>query len=285
MVAGLQAIPMLTVGTFTLARFPNRELHVQVDTQAAGQRCIVLGSIAPPETTLVSFLLLCHTLKKEGAKSVTAVLPYLAYSRHDKKEPQKSHATALIGELLSSAGVDAVVTIDVHSAQAQQLFPIPLLSLSPAKIFAQEIANLSLHSATIVAPDEGAISRCAAVARAAGLTSEIAYLTKQRTAKGITHRELHGTVGTQVIIVDDMLDTGGTLLSCCAKLLEKGVQAIYIMVTHGLFTGTEWEQLWDLGVKRIYCTDSLPLPKRLRSPNITVLSIIPLLVDELKEEH
>jgi ribose-phosphate pyrophosphokinase len=285
MVEGLTAIPDLVAGTWALARFPNDELYLALDAKAPGHRCIVLGSIAPPETTLVSFLLLCHTLQEEGATAVTAVLPYLAYSRHDKKEPQKSHATALIGELLSSAGVDEVVTVDVHSPQAERLFPIPLVSLSPAPIFANEIAKFSLPGVTIVAPDEGAIDRCEAVARAAGLNREIAYLTKHRTATGVTHRELHGTVGAQVVIVDDMLDTGGTLISCCEKLLAEGVQEIYIMVTHGLFTGTAWEQVWDLGVKQIYCTDSLPLPERMRSGQITVLSIIPLLVHELTKNR
>lgn len=285
MVAGLKAVPKLVTGIWTLARFPNDELYLTLETGATGHRCIVLGSIAPPETALVSFLLLCHTLKEEGAKTITAVLPYLAYSRHDKKEPQKSRATALIGELLRSAGADQVVTIDVHSPQAEQLFPLPLVSLSPAKIFANEIARLSLPGVTIVAPDEGAIERCAAVAREAGIKSEIAYLTKKRTETGITHRELHGEVGTQAVIVDDMLDTGATLISCCQQLLERGVQEIYIMVTHGLFTGTEWKQLWHLGVKQIYCTDSLPWPEPVSTAPITVLSIIPLLVDKLNEER
>ena len=280
---GLKAIPQLALGRFTLACFPNHELHLALDGQASGQQAIVLGSISPPATNLVSFLLLCHTLKKEGAQTITALLPYLAYSRHDKAEPQKSQATALIGNLLSSAGVDKVITVDVHSPQAHQLFPIPLLSLSPVRIFAEALTNLALPDVTIVAPDEGAIGRCQAVASAVGVKRELAYLTKQRTERGVTHRELHGRVGKQVVIIDDMLDTGGTLVSCCEKLLAIGVQEIYIMVTHGLFTGTAWEKLWALGVKQIYCTDSLPLPEHLRSARLRVLSVIPLLVEQLKE--
>jgi ribose-phosphate pyrophosphokinase len=271
----------VTMGAFRLARFPNNELYIQLDAQATEQKCIVLGSIAPPDTNLFSFLLLCHTLKTDGAQKVTAVLPYLAYSRHDKKEPQQSRATALIGQLFGSAGADEVVTVDVHSPLVNQLFPIPLVSLSPARIFAQEIARCSLQSATIVAPDEGAINRCEAVAKAVGIKSEVAYLTKKRTETGVTHRDLHGSVGRQVVIVDDMLDTGGTLISCCEKLLEQGVEEIYIMVTHGLFTGTAWEKLWELRVQLIYCTDTIPLPENACSKNIIVLSVIPLLVEEL----
>lgn len=274
----------ITMGAFRLARFPNGELYIQLDTQATKQKCIALGSIAPPDTNLFSFLLLCHTLKANEAKTVTAVLPYLAYSRHDKKEPQKSHAGALIGHLFGSAGAEEVVTVDVHSPLVSQLFPIPLVSLSPARVFAEEIARRSLHSATIVAPDEGAINRCEAVAKAVGMKGEVAFLTKKRTETGVIHRELHGSVGKQAVIVDDMLDTGGTLISCCEKLLEQGVEEIWIMVTHGLFTGSAWEKLWELGVQQIYCTDTILLPENARSKNIIVLSVVPLLAEALKKD-
>ncbi len=285
MVEKLKEIPNLTIGKFSLERFPNNELYIMLHTHATERECIVVGSISPPDTNLISFLLLCHTLKKENAHSITAVLPYLAYSRHDKKEYQRSYATVLIGELLSTSGADRVVTVDVHSLHVKQLFPIPLISLSPAKLFAEELKKLNLQNVTIVAPDEGAIKRAEAVRREAGIKKEIAYVVKKRTADGVKLIELHGKVSKTAVIVDDILDTGKTLISCCEKLKEKGARDIYIMVTHGQFNGIEWKQLWKLGVKRMYCTDTIPLPKHAKSKNITVVSIIPLLVDELKEEN
>lgn len=282
---GLKKIPNFTEGKFVIERFPNDELHIMLHTDAAERECLVLGTIAPPEVNLVSFLLLCHTLKKEKARRVTAVLPYLAYSRHDKKEPQKSYAAALIGDLLNASGVDDVVTVDVHSKNVVRLFPIPLVSVSPAKIFAQEILRLKLSDSTVVAPDEGAKQRAEDVVKALKIKKEITYIVKKRTSDGVKFVDLKGTVGKKVIIIDDILDTGKTLVACCEKLKEKGVKEIYIMVTHGFFTGNEWEKLWGLGVRRIYCTDSVPLSKYVSSKNITVLSIIPLLADELKKEQ
>ncbi len=129
-----------------------------------------------------------------------------------------SDDSAWIGELLRAAGVDDVVTVDLHSRTAHHLFPVPLRSLSPAEIFAGEITRLSLAGATVVAPDEGALDRCEAVRQATGIDRPVAYFEKTRTAAGITHSGLHGTVGRHVVIVDDILDTGGTLISSCEAL-------------------------------------------------------------------
>lgn len=273
--------PNLVLGKFELKRFSNDELYITLQNQVKGYECIVLGSLAPPEINIFSYILLCHTLKKENATNIMAVLPYLSYSRHDKNEPQKSYALPLMGKLLFSAGIDKVITFDIHSPIAKQLFPMPLISLSPAKLFAKEIMSQSMQNATIVAPDEGAIERCQAVSKELGIVGDIAYIEKKRTDKGVTHNELHGTVGKQVIIIDDILDTGKTLISCCQKLLNIGVKEICVMVTHGLFTGNEWQKLWELGVKRIYCTNTIPLSEHVRSQKITVLSIIPLLKVQL----
>lgn len=277
----LRQIPNFVAEKFTLERFSNNELNITLHTQVKECACIVLGTLAPPEINIFSFMLLCHTLKKEGSTNITAVLPYLAYSRHDKNEPQKSYALPLIGELLFRAGADKVITFDIHSPIAERVFPIPLISLSPAKLFAKEIITQSMQNATIVAPDEGAIKRCRAVLKEIGKSDEIAYTEKKRTSEGVIHRQLHGSVGKQVIIIDDILDTGKTLVSCCQKLSNVGVKEICVMVTHGLFTGNEWKKLWELGVNRIYCTDTVPLVKDEKSTKIIVLSIIPQLRDNL----
>lgn len=271
----------LIQGAFTLKRFLNDELYITLDTNVDGIRCIVLGSLAPPDGNLLSFLILCHTLKKEQAVNITAVLPYLAYSRHDKNEPLKSHITALLGEILPRTGINKIITFDIHSPHAQSLFPIPLISLSTAKLFAKEIISQSLGHATIVAPDEGAIDRCEAVLKEADMKGDVAYMIKRRTDQQIIHSELRGEVGTSAIIVDDILDTGKTLVSCCEKLSRVGVKNIYIMITHGLFTGTVWQKLWQLGVRRIYCTNTVPIAPQVKSENIIELSIVPLLSDKL----
>lgn len=273
----------LALGRFDIERFENGELHLDLQTPAAGEDCFLLGSIAPPDEQLLSAFLLAHTLKKEHARHVTAILPYLAYARDDKDKPGKSLATAWAGSLARASGLDGVISIDVHSERAMRLFPIPVLSLSPGEVFAEALARFGLQRATIVAPDEGAIGRCAAVQRAAGMPDvKIPYFRKQRSAAGIVHAGPIGEVGREVVMVDDILDTGGTLLSACEKLRQAGVEEITILVSHGLFTGERWKHLWRLGVKRIVCTDSVPPASSAAECEIVRLSIVPLLANQLR---
>lgn len=270
-------------GRFQIERFENGELHLDIETPVAGEDCFLLGSIAPPDEQLLSALLLAHTLKKERARRVTAIFPYLAYARDDKDKPGKSLATAWIGSLARASGLDRVISVDMHSERAMRLFPIPVQSLSSAEVLAEAVGRFGLQRATIVAPDEGAVGRCAAVQRAAGKPAvEIPYFRKQRTASGITHQGPIGEVGREVVIVDDILDTGGTLLSACEKLRQIGVEEITILVTHGLFTGERWKQLWRLGVKRIVCTDSLPAVASAGEHGILRLSIVPLVANQMR---
>ena len=271
----------IPLGQFAIDRFPNHEVHAVIQTEVANEECLILGTIAPPDEQLLSTLLLSHTLKKEDARAIIALLPYLAYARDDKLKAGQSVATAWVGALLQASGVDKVITVDVHSAIAQRLFPMPLVSLSPATMFAQEIARLSLLNATIVAPDEGARDRCQEVARAAGMTAEVVVLEKRRTREGVIHVSISGQVEQQAVIVDDILDTGGTLVSCCEQLQRRGVRDITILVTHGLFTGTLWQKLWTLGVKRIYCTDTVPPAQERPVGNISTLSVLPFLCQHL----
>ena len=251
--------PDITFGAFSIERFPNGERHVRLGASVAGKRCIVLGTVAPPAENLASYLLLCHTLRSQGARKVVALLPYLAYSRHDRREPLESHGAAWMGALLGASGVTSVVTVDVHSPRLKRLFPIPLSSLSPAAIFAEEIRRRSLQDATMVAPDEGAIARCRDVARESGMKRPMATMTKQRTRRGVVHGRLQGRVGQRVVVVDDMLDTAGTLISCCEELRRSGARALYVFVTHGLFTGDAWRRLRGLGVRLLACTDTVPV--------------------------
>ena len=227
---------------------------------------------------MISLLLLAHTLRKEGAARVTALLPYLAYAREDKVKPGESLATAWVGALLRAAAVDEVWAVDVHSKHDPELFPLPLKSISPAALFGDCLKKSELTEASFVAPDEGAVARCEAVSAAAGKGSqEIVYFQKQRTASGITLGERFGRVQRRAIVVDDVLDTGETLVSACRGLVSAGVEELYICVTHGLFTGERWRELWPLPLKRIFCTDTVPSCASLEDPRITALPVGPLL--------
>lgn len=279
----LRSVPKLQCGRFRTGRFENGELVIDIETPVARQDCIVLGSISPPEENLARMLLLAHTLRKEGAAGITAVIPYLAYSRQDKNEPARSLGAAWAGALLKASGFDRVVTIDVHSEEDTRLFPLRLISLSPASVFGAALKQYQLTQATIIAPDKSAIPRCAAVRAAAGLLpATIPWFEKHRDETGIRHTHFSGEVGTQAVLVDDILDTGATLISACDRLLCAGVEDIEIMVTHALFTGREWEGLWELAVSRIFCLDTVPLPEGIDTSRIVRLSAVPILATALE---
>jgi len=274
--------PQLRPGQYKVSRFDNGELRIDVETPVKDERCFILGTIAPPDTRLTSTLLLAHTLRKEGALEVTGVLPYLAYSRQDKDKPGESLAAAWTGALMQASGFDRVITIDVHSVEDQRLFPIPLSSLSPAGIFADALKRNGLAQATMIAPDEGAIGRCEAIRAMAGLSKEpVPYFEKRRTETGIVHSRFVGEVGAHAVLIDDILDTGATMISACQRLLCAGVEDIQIMVTHGLFTGDEWQGLCNLAVSRIFCTDTVPLPAGVDRSRIAILSAMPLLAEAI----
>jgi ribose-phosphate pyrophosphokinase len=273
-------------GQFAVGRYANQEVHARIENSVSGEHCLILGTIAPPDESLLSVLLLADTLKKKLAGKITAVLPYLAYSRQDKDKPGESLGTAWVGALLKSSGIDQVLTIDVHSERDKQLFPIPLISLSTDSLFAEVITRHGLADATMVAPDNGAIARCEAVMKAAGMPGgDIPYFEKRRTDKGIVHSGPIGTIGAKVVIVDDMIDTGETLVSACDKLAAAGTREIYILVTHGLFTGSTWLKLWSLGVKQIFCTDTVPLRRDIEIAKITVLSVAPIIREVFMTDH
>jgi ribose-phosphate pyrophosphokinase len=278
--AALVARAGLREGAAVVGRFSNGELHARIETPVAGEECMLLGAVAPPDEDLLATLLVAHTLLTEGARRIIALLPYLGYARHDKREPGKSLGTAWLGRLLHASGVQDVVTVDVHSRRVHDLFPLPVHSLSPAAVFAAEIERDGLQDACVVAPDEGAVERCEAVRTAAGIPRPLARLSKTRTERGVVHTALQGAVGARAVIVDDILDTGGTLTSACEALGRAGVRDIRVMVTHGLFTGVAWQRLWALGVSRIYCTDTTSPPPA--GDAITVLSVAPLLAAHLK---
>jgi ribose-phosphate pyrophosphokinase len=161
----LGALTGLEQGQASIGRFSNGELHVELRAEPAGRDCIVLGAVAPPDEHLLSTLLLCHTLRKEGARKITALLPYLGYARHDRAEPRKSRAAAWLGDILVASGVSRVITVDVHSSLIHQLVPAPVVSVSAAPLFAAQIAKLPLTDPVVVAPDEGALERSEAVRR------------------------------------------------------------------------------------------------------------------------
>jgi ribose-phosphate pyrophosphokinase len=276
------SIARLQRGSARLGRFPNGELHARVETPVAGRECMIVGSISPPDTRIAQVTLLAHAMRRAGARTVTAVLPYLAYARQDRADAGEGLGLAWAGGLLRASGVDRVVTVDVHSEAAASLLAMPLTSLRPHTVLAAALpAAWTSEEVTFVAPDEGAIERCRALANTLSSPRPIAFLTKRRSGAGIVHTELTGELGRRALIVDDILDTGATLLSCCRWLTERGVAETAVVVTHAVLTGSAWLDLWSAGMRRLWVTDTIP-GARAHAGGAEVVSVAPLLAPVLQ---
>ncbi|HEU4975659.1 MAG TPA: ribose-phosphate diphosphokinase [Baekduia sp.] len=265
-------------------RFRNGELHLALPgaERLAGRPCVVLGTAAPPDRNALTFTMAVHAARRAGATRVTALMPYLAYARQDQAPAGASVGIRWLGELLAGSGVDEVVTVDVHSEAAAELVGLPVRSLDPAPVLAAALPEPWRSETCFVAPDAGARERCAALAEAVGGAPRTAWLEKRRTPMGVEHVAVHGHVGPRAVLVDDIVDTGITLLSACELLRGEGVREIAVVATHGVLTGTSWLALWPLGVRLMLLTDSVAthVPHR---RDLHVVSLGPLLEAAARE--
>lgn len=257
-----------SVGEFEVKAFGNGELYCEVETEVEGQDCALVSSfIAGHE---LEPLLLSHTLKRLGASKVTFVAPYLGYMRQDKEEPKRSLGAAWVGNLLKASGVDAVLTVDLHSDMSRLRLSLPVVSLASSVVFAQAVSSFVGPDVTIVAPDDGALEKAKLLEDLLTTNLPVTYFNKKRTPEGVTMTP-NEKVSNRVIIVDDILDTGGTLVAASKILKDQGVKDIIICVTHGQFVGDKWKGLFDNGVSKIYTSDSLPTV-----PSDERIEIVPL---------
>ncbi len=262
-----------------IGRFPNGELHAVVPAEVAGRACVLAGSISPPAENLARVTLVASTLRRAGSGPVLALLPYLAYARQDRSADNESLALRWVGDLLKAAGIERVLCVDAHSPIAGEVLGLPVRSVSPAGVLAAALPPSWRGDTTFVAPDEGARDRCAAVALATGSSRPVVWARKRRSPGVVEHQGLVGVPGRRVVIVDDILDTGGTLVSCCRLLRAAGVRDIAVLVTHGLFTDGCGEALRAEGVRDIWVTDTV-LSRR-RPPEVRIVATAPLLADAL----
>ena len=276
------SFPGVEVMRPSIAHFENGEMEVRLPAAVASRECVLLGTAAPPADRFVELLLAADTLRRHGARSVSGMLPYMAYARQDRLEPGHSLAAGWLGRLLVAAGVSDVTTVDLHSRRALELMAMPVTSLSPAPLFAAVLGGAVTEDTVAVAPDRGALSRTHALVSALGVERPVAWMDKERSPGGVTHKRVVGELARHALIVDDILDTGGTLCSCCRELRARGVEDLTVAVTHGLFTGGGWRELADLGVSAIHTTDSVPGARPRQSDLVRVHSIAPLLTETLE---
>ena len=268
--------------TFTTGTFPNGEFTVSLDTPGEAHDVFLLATINPPAERLLLTLTLADTIRRRGARTITLIAPYLAYSRHDKGAPSVEHLFFLLGRLMNAAGIDTMLTIDIHHSVSTTEFGIPFTSLSPAALFARALNDSPFRGATLVAPDDGARPRADDLARNIGGNPPIVYGHKTRTIEGV-QTELERCAAERVILVDDILDTGRTLIEAARWLRKNGAPRIAVCVSHGLFTGDTWQELWNLGVERIYTTDSVGSGVIPVDDRIEIIPIAPVIAESIAD--
>jgi len=272
----LSVHPGLSEGKVALKHVLNGELAAHVEVDVAGKTCLLIGSVAPPDKQLTGFLIIADALKRNGARYVRAFLPYLGYTRQDTTEAGGSGGIAFVGALFRAAGIDDVITIDIHSELARHRLGLPTVSLASAPLFYPTLKDIDLSDVTFVAPYEEALPRVQALADAAGYTKPITFF-KRQVATEHGYSDIVGDVTRKVILADDMLDSGKRIVSTCERLGEKGVKEITAFMTHGLFSGEVWDQIFWLGVKALYVTDSCPEVAAQKHKELHVIPIDPLL--------
>ncbi|MEI6378205.1 MAG: ribose-phosphate diphosphokinase [Candidatus Falkowbacteria bacterium] len=265
----LAAHPLWRQAGYKFDRYQSGELNLTLLGSVAGQHCLIVGQTAPPDDNLLKLLILADTLRKEGAAKITLLAPYLGYSRQEHNIKNFGQFTQLIGKLLKTAGVSQLITLDLHNPDIIKAFPIKLTNLPSAPLFASIVKKYNRPDLSLASPDLGAYERCASLATG----QPIIFFQKKRMVGDLKMLKLHGLATRRIILVDDILSTGETLVKAAKQLIKLGSQEIIILVTHGQFKGKIWRQLLIPQVKKIYSTDSTPDAKQQKIKRLRLLSV------------
>src|SRR6478735_3574981 len=275
----------LPLGDIKLSRFANGELYCRYGESVRGADVFCLQSYCDPiNDRIMEQLIMIDAAKRASAKRITAVAPFYGYSRQDRKAEGREPITArLVADMLTVAGADRVVTVDLHTGQIQGFFDYPVDHLTAVPVLAEYLKANVDGEITVVAPDAGG----GKLARrfADKLDADLAFIDKRRP-KG-THNvavatEVVGEIdGRTCIIVDDMIDTAGTVVSAANLLIDRGAAEVYIAATHGLLSGPAVDRLKNGPVREVVVTNTLPVPDEKRFDNLRVLSIAPLLAEAI----
>ena len=262
----------IELGKSSVTEFSDGEFQPCYDESVRGCMVFIIQSTNPPADNLFELLLMIDAAKRASAYKVIAVIPYYGFARQDRKDrPRVSIGSKLSADLLSAAGVDRIITMDLHADQIQGFFNVPVDHLFGSAIFAPYIANLKLDNLTISAPDMGGSKRANAYAR--HLQSEMVLCYKLRKKPNIVEEmSIIGEVeGRNVIIIDDMVDTAGTLVLAAKMMKERGATSIRAFATHPVLSGNAIDRINDSPIEELVVTDSMPFINP--SPKIKVLSI------------
>ena len=272
------------MGKVNFSRYSDGEFQPSFEESVRGTRVFIIGSTHPTSENLMEMLLMLDAAKRASARHITAVLPYFGWARQDRKDkPRVPIGAKLIAKLLETAGATRIITMDLHADQIQGFFEKPVDHLFASSIFIPYIKSLGLENLTIASPDMGGSKRAYAYSKF--LSSDVVICYKQREkANIISHMELIGDVeGKNVILVDDMVDTAGTLTKAADLMMERGAISVRAICTHALLSGNAYEKIESSKLEELIVTDSIP--PRISHPKVKVLSCAPLFAEVMQNVH
>ena len=278
----------IPAGRVTLMRFADGEIYCRYEENARGEDAFLIQSTCHPVNEhLMELLIMVDALRRASAGRITAVIPYYGYGRKDKKDAPREPITGrLIADLLTTAGVNRVLTIDLHAGQIEGFFNIPVDHLRAMPLFADYLARKALSNAVVVAPDDGAVRRSKQLADRLDLP--LAVIFQRRVAADTKELvEVVGEVEGRVpIMIEDIIDTAGTVNRAVDVLVSKGcVPEIYICATHPVFAGPALERLSRPEIREVIVTNTVPIPADGRTSKITLISAAPLLAEAIRRIH
>ena len=269
-----------------IKRFADGEIYVEINENIRGNSIFVIQSISTPANDNLMELLICiDALRRSSAKNITAVIPYFGYARQDRKVvPRTAISAKLVSNLITNAGAHRIVTVDLHAGQIQGFFDIPVDNLFSTPIFSKHIKKyISNKNIICVAPDVGGVERARALGQK--LNVGLAIVDKRRPAPGKSQvMNIIGNVkGKNCLLVDDIIDSGGTIVNAAKALKEKGAKDVYVYVTHGVLSGDAVEQINNSKIKKLILTDTIVNSNKIKkSSKIVVLSISNLMAEAIK---
>jgi ribose-phosphate pyrophosphokinase len=272
------------LGKVQFSRYSDGEFQPSFEESVRGARVFLIGSTNPSSDNLMEMLLMLDAAKRASARHITAVMPYFGWARQDRKDkPRVPIAAKLIAKMLETAGATRIITMDLHADQIQGFFEKPVDHLFASTLFLPYLRDLSLENLTIASPDMGGSKRAYAYSKALG--SDVVICYKQRAkANVISHMELIGDVkGKNVVLVDDMVDTAGTLTKAADLMMERGALSVRAITTHGLLSGNAYEKIENSQLLELIITDSIPV--EIKSSKVKVLSSATLFADVMHRVH
>ncbi|EAK9856938.1 ribose-phosphate pyrophosphokinase [Campylobacter lari] len=276
------SLPLSNAG---VKRFSDGEISIQIDESVRGKDVFIIQSTcAPTNDNLMELLIMTDALRRSSASSITAIIPYFGYARQDRKASPRVPITAkLVANLIESAGVDRVATIDLHAGQIQGFFDIPVDNLYGSIIFNDYIKNKNYKNPIIASPDIGGIARARSVAKALGLDIVIVDKRREKANESEVMNVIGDVKDKEVILVDDIIDTAGTIVKAAEVFKSKGAKSVIACCTHPVLSGVAYERIAKDALDELVVTDTIPLKQQM--DKIKILSVAPIFGEVIRRVY